>query len=87
MSMTYSSVSSSLTAGYEVTTMEAACKEARIFVTATGCRDVLRGEHFDQMPEDSIVCNIGHFDIEIDVKWLEDNAAAKDTIKPQVPGL
>ncbi len=85
--MTYSSVSSSLTAGYEVTTMEAACKEARIFVTATGCRDVLRGEHFDQMPEDSIVCNIGHFDIEIDVKWLEDNAAAKDTIKPQVPGL
>jgi adenosylhomocysteinase len=70
--------------GYEVTTMEAACKEARIFVTATGCRDIIRGEHFSQMLEDSIVCNIGHFDIEIDVKWLDDNAAVKDTIKPQV---
>ena len=64
--------------------MEAACKEARIFVTATGCRDIIRGDHFSQMLEDAIVCNIGHFDIEIDVKWLEDNAAAKDTIKPQV---
>ncbi|KAI0229106.1 Adenosylhomocysteinase B, partial [Lamellibrachia satsuma] len=70
--------------GYEVTTMEAACKEARIFVTTTGCRDVIRGEHFSQMLEDAILCNIGHFDIEFDVKWLEDNAAAKDTIKPQV---
>lgn len=70
--------------GYEVTTMEEAVKEARLYVTTTGCKDIIRGEHFSEMLEDSIVCNIGHFDCEIDVKWLNDNAAAKDQIKPQV---
>ena len=64
--------------------MEAACKEARIFVTATGGRDIIRGEHFSQMLDDAIVCNIGHSNVEIDVNWLKDNAAAWDTIKPQV---
>ncbi|KAF9100980.1 S-adenosyl-L-homocysteine hydrolase, partial [Mortierella sp. GBA35] len=52
--------------GYEVTTMEEAVKEGNIFVTTTGCRDIIRGEHFAVMRDDSIVCNIGHFDIELD---------------------
>eukprot|EP00043_Microstomoeca_roanoka_P006096 m.60200 g.60200 ORF g.60200 m.60200 type:complete len:433 (-) comp13270_c0_seq1:480-1778(-) len=70
--------------GYEVTTMEEACKEASIFVTATGCKGILRPEHFEQMKDDSIVCNIGHFDCEIDVAWLKANAKAVMNIKPQV---
>ncbi|CAL4125621.1 unnamed protein product, partial [Meganyctiphanes norvegica] len=71
--------------GYQVTTMEDAIKcGASVFVTTTGCRDILTGEHFNAMRDDSIVCNIGHFDIEIDVAWLEKNAAKKTNIKPQV---
>ena len=70
-------------AGYEVTTMEDAAKRASIFVTATGCCDVLRPEHFVEMRDDSILANIGHFDIEVDVAWLETNCK-KVTIKPQV---
>ncbi|XP_072389235.1 adenosylhomocysteinase [Diabrotica undecimpunctata] len=70
--------------GYEVTTMEEASKEAQIYVTTTGCKDIVRGEHFLNMRDDSIVCNIGHFDCEIDVEWLEKNAKEKVTIKPQV---
>ena len=72
-----------LHAGYEVTTMEDAAKRASIFVTATGCCDVLRPEHFVEMKDDSILANIGHFDIEVDVAWLEANCK-KVTIKPQV---
>ncbi|GAA5821807.1 hypothetical protein JCM11251_001035 [Rhodosporidiobolus azoricus] len=71
-------------AGFEVTTMEEAAAQGNIFVTTTGCRDIIRGEHFDAMPEDAIVCNIGHFDIEIDVAWLKANAAEVSNIKPQV---
>uniref|UniRef100_A0A8C4QYF0 adenosylhomocysteinase n=1 Tax=Eptatretus burgeri TaxID=7764 RepID=A0A8C4QYF0_EPTBU len=70
--------------GYEVTTMEEACKEGNIFVTTTGCKDIIMGRHFEQMKEDSIVCNIGHFDCELDVKWLNENAKEKVTVKPQV---
>lgn len=70
--------------GYEVTTLEDAASRASIFVTATGCKDIVRGEHMLKMRNDSIICNIGHFDIEIDVKWLEDNAVEKVEIKPQV---
>lgn len=70
--------------GYEVTTMEEACKEATIFVTATGCKDIITQRHFENMKDDSIVCNIGHFDCEIDVAWLNRNAVEKSTIKPQV---
>ncbi|XP_067144456.1 adenosylhomocysteinase [Centruroides vittatus] len=70
--------------GYEVTTMEEACTKASVFVTTTGCRDIIRGEHFMKMRNDSIVCNIGHFDIEIDVKWLNENCVEKVNIKPQV---
>ena len=72
------------TAGYEVTTIEDALPEARIFVTTTGCKDILTGVHFSNMLEDTVVCNIGHFDCEIDVAWLNDNCAAKENIKPQV---
>lgn len=70
--------------GYEVTTMEEASKEASIFVTTTGCRDIITPEHLLNMPDDSIVCNIGHFDCEIDVDWLNQNAKEKINVKPQV---
>jgi len=70
--------------GYEVTTMEDAVEEGMLFVTTTGCRDILTGDHFNKMKDDAIVCNIGHFDIEIDVAWLNTNAAEKVEVKPQV---
>lgn len=70
--------------GYEVTTMEEASKEASIYVTTTGCEDIITGAHFVNMKDDSIVCNIGHFDCEIDVRWLEENSTKKVNIKPQV---
>jgi len=69
--------------GYQVVTMEDAAPQANIFVTTTGCRDIIVGKHFEVMREDAIVCNIGHFDIEIDVAWLNANAT-KDNVKPQV---
>jgi adenosylhomocysteinase len=64
--------------------MEEAAPQGQIFVTTTGCRDILTGEHFSAMPNDAIVCNIGHFDIEIDVAWLKQNAKSVSNIKPQV---
>ena len=68
--------------GYEVTTMEEAVKEADIFVTTTGCCDIIRGEHMQVMKNDAIICNIGHFDIEIDMAWLNSQAnVRKVTIK------
>lgn len=70
--------------GYEVTTMEEAAPRANIFVTTTGNRDIITGKHFEVMPEDAIVCNIGHFDIEIDVDWIKKNAKECVNIKPQV---
>uniref|UniRef100_A0A5S6QAG3 Adenosylhomocysteinase n=1 Tax=Trichuris muris TaxID=70415 RepID=A0A5S6QAG3_TRIMR len=70
--------------GYEVNTMEYCAPRCSIFVTTTGCCDVVTGKHMIEMPDDTIVCNVGHFDVEIDVKWLEVNAASKETIKPQV---
>jgi adenosylhomocysteinase len=63
--------------GFEVVTMEDACKEALIFVTTTGCCDIIRGEHMEKMKNDAIVCNIGHFDIEIDVAYLHSNPKIK----------
>ena len=71
-------------AGFQVTTMEKACSAGQIFVTTTGCRDILVGKHFEQMPNDAIVCNIGHFDCEVDVAWLKSNAVSCQKIKPQV---
>jgi len=70
--------------GYEVTTVEDCVSKCNIFVTTTGCADILTGKHFMQMKNDAIVCNIGHFDCEIQVKWLEDNCKVKTNIKPQV---
>jgi adenosylhomocysteinase len=71
--------------GFEVKKMENAVKEADIIVTTTGCRDIIRGEHFKAMKDKTIVCNIGHFDIEIDMAWLNKNYGnTKDTVKPQV---
>jgi len=70
--------------GYEVTTVEDAVPRCNIFVTTTGCKDILVGKHFLQMKNDAIVCNIGHFDCEIQVKWLEENCKEKTNIKPQV---
>lgn len=71
-------------AGYQVISMDKAASLGQIFVTTTGCRDILVGKHFEAMPEDAIVCNIGHFDIEIDVAWLKANAQSVQNIKPQV---
>ncbi|OLY79813.1 Adenosylhomocysteinase A [Smittium mucronatum] len=70
--------------GYKVTTMEEASKYGNIFVTTTGNRDIITGQHFVEMPNDAIVCNIGHFDIEIDVAWLKKNSVSHDDIKPGV---
>jgi adenosylhomocysteinase len=71
--------------GYEVKKMADAVKEADIVVTTTGCRDIVTGEHFKLMKDKTIVCNIGHFDIEIDMAWLNKNYGhTKDTVKPQV---
>ena len=71
--------------GFEVKKMKDAVKEADIIVTASGCRDLITGEHFKAMKDKAIVCNIGHFDIEIDVAWLNENYGhTKDTVKPQV---
>jgi adenosylhomocysteinase len=71
--------------GYEVVTMEDAAPEADIFVTATGCKHVINREHLKVMKHEAIVCNIGHFDHEIDISWLETNPeVTEDNIKPQV---
>merc|ERR1711939_1137264 len=70
--------------GFEVVTMDDAASQGQIFVTTTGCRDIIVGKHFEAMRNDAIVCNIGHFDIEIDVAWLKKNAKEVTNIKPQV---
>ena len=74
--------------GFEVTTMEEAASQGNIFVTTTGNCDVILGEHMSKMTNDAIVCNIGHFQNEIDVDWLENQVSAgkvkKEEIKPQV---
>lgn len=70
--------------GYEVTTMEEAVKECTVFVTTTGCRDIITSKHMSVMKNDSIVCNIGHFDTEIDVAWIDANCVEKKNVKPQV---
>lgn len=69
--------------GFEVTTMDKAAPVADIFVTATGCCDIITQKHFMAMKSGAIVCNIGHFDIEIDMKWLNENTKMRE-VKPQV---
>jgi adenosylhomocysteinase len=71
--------------GYEVKKMDNAIPEADIIVTATGNRDIVVDRHFKKMKHNAVVCNIGHFDTEIDMAWLNKNyGSTKDVIKPQV---
>jgi adenosylhomocysteinase len=71
--------------GYEIVTMEEAVKEGDIFVTATGCKDIVTLEHMQAMKDTAIVCNIGHFDHEIQIKQLNEmQGIKKETIKPLV---
>jgi len=70
--------------GFAVKKMENAVKDADIIVTTTGNFGIVQGKHFEAMKDKAIVCNIGHFDTEIDVAWLNKNAVSKDEIKPQV---
>lgn len=69
--------------GYEVVTMEEAAPIGDIFVTATGCCDIITDKHFAKMKSGAIVCNIGHFDLEIDMAWLNKNTKIRE-VKPQV---
>ncbi|RLD26690.1 MAG: adenosylhomocysteinase [Bacteroidetes bacterium] len=69
--------------GFEVKKLETVVGNADIVITTTGNKDIVRGEHFEAMKDKTIVCNIGHFDNEIDVAWLNDNHS-KIEIKPQV---
>jgi adenosylhomocysteinase len=70
--------------GYQVSTVEDVLAGCHIVVTATGNDDIIRSEHFALMQDDAILCNIGHFDTEIQVKWLKENAKQRVEIKPQV---
>ncbi len=71
--------------GFEVMGMDRASKVGDIFVTTTGCRDIIVGKHLDNMKDKAIVCNIGHFDLEIDVAYLHDRSdITKTEVKPQV---
>ena len=71
--------------GFQVVTMETAASEGDIFVTATGNYNVIHNEHFVKMKDNAILCNIGHFDNEIEMAWLENNDEIKEiNIKPQV---
>jgi len=71
--------------GYQVATLEDVASVADIFVTATGCSGVIRSEHMRAMKDQAILCNIGHFDCEIDVAWLEKNPEIREeNVKPQV---
>ena len=71
--------------GFAVKRMDDVCKSADIIVTTTGNKDIIQSRHFKAMKDKAIVCNIGHFDNEIDVAWLNDNwGHTKNTIKPQV---
>ena len=69
--------------GYDVVLLEDVVDSIDIFVTATGCKKVIEGSHFNRMKSGAIVCNIGHFDVEIDMEWLKQNSQSR-SIKPQV---
>ncbi len=69
--------------GFEVVNLDDVASYADIFVTTTGCCDIITEKHFNKMKDSAIVCNIGHFDVEIDMAWLNKNSK-KETIKPQV---
>ncbi len=68
--------------GHEVMTMDEAVKYGDVFITATGCKDVIRGRHFEKMKDGAIVCNTGHYDVEINIPELEELAVSKREIRP-----
>jgi len=71
--------------GFEVKKLETVVRNADVVITTTGNKDIIQGRHFEAMKDKIIVCNIGHFDNEIDMAWLNENHGnSKDTIKPQV---
>ena len=70
--------------GFAVKKMDDVVGEGDIIVTTTGNKDIIVGRHFEKMKDKAIVCNIGHFDNEIDVAWINTNCATKDEVKPQV---
>lgn len=70
--------------GFQIVTMETAAAQGDIFVTATGNLNIIGEKHFKAMKDQAILCNIGHFDNEIDISWLEKNSAREFEIKPQV---
>lgn len=69
--------------GFEVATMAESISKAHIVVTTTGCKGILTPAHFEKCRNNIIICNIGHFDCEIDVAWLKANCV-RENIKPQV---
>lgn len=71
-------------AGYRVLPMTQAAAVGDVFVTVTGNRDVLRGEHFAAMKDGAVICNSGHFDVEVDVRWLAANAVAVNRVRPHI---
>jgi adenosylhomocysteinase len=73
--------------GFEVLPMDAAAAEGDVFITATGDKHVLRGEHFDRMRDGAVVCNTGHFNVEIDIPALVERAVARTEARPFVEGF
>jgi len=63
--------------GYDVVLLEDIVDKIDIFVTATGCKDIITKQHFEKMKKGAIVCNIGHFDVEVDMKWLHKNTKVR----------
>ncbi|MGE4483487.1 MAG: adenosylhomocysteinase [Oscillospiraceae bacterium] len=72
--------------GFAVMPMEEAAKIGDLFVTATGCRDIITKRHFDLLKDGAVLCNAGHFNVEVDVKWLDENAVSKAEQKPNIMG-
>ncbi len=70
--------------GFQVMTMKDAAKTGDIFVTVTGNKNVIRGEHFKEMKDNAIVCNSGHFNAELELSWIEKNASSKKEVKDDV---
>ena len=73
--------------GFRVMPMEEAAKTGDLFITATGCRDIITSAHFPLLKDGAVLCNAGHFNVEVDVQWLEENAAKKPDQKPNIMGL
>ena len=72
--------------GFAVMPMEEAARQGDLFITVTGDRDVITAEHFSSMKNGAILCNAGHFDVEVDVKWLRENALDHKEMKPCIEG-